>query len=145
MYFEDFKIDQVFDLGELSLKEEDIISFAKEYDPLKIHIDHDYAKDSIFNGIISSGFHHFTIFWKRFVKMGFADHVVAGIKADFNWINPCYPDKKLYAYSKILDKKESKKKTRGKIYWTMIIKDEDQKIILDLKVTTVVKKRCLDD
>ena len=56
LYFEDFTEGQVIELGTLPpLTEEEIIAFAKEWDPQPFHTDPVAAKGSIYGGLIASG------------------------------------------------------------------------------------------
>lgn len=56
LYFEDFTEGQVIELGTIpSLTEEEIITFARQWDPQPFHIDPAAAKDSIYGGLIASG------------------------------------------------------------------------------------------
>lgn len=58
LHFEDFAPGQVFQLGSFPpLAEEDIISFARQWDPQPFHIDPERAKESMWGGIIASGWH----------------------------------------------------------------------------------------
>ncbi len=54
-YVEYFKKGDIFDLGMHSFSEEEIVDFAKKYDPFPFHIDRNAAEKSVFSGIISSG------------------------------------------------------------------------------------------
>ena len=56
-YFEDFKVGDVIPMGQRTLTAEEIISFAREYDPQPFHVDETAAKDSLFGGLIASGWH----------------------------------------------------------------------------------------
>lgn len=56
-YFEDFEPGQDIDLGTRTVTEEEIVAFAREYDPQPFHVDHDAAAQSIFGGVIASGWH----------------------------------------------------------------------------------------
>lgn len=56
-YFEDFHPGQVIDLGSKTVSEEEIIAFARQFDPQPFHVDHDAAADSIFKSVIASGWH----------------------------------------------------------------------------------------
>ena len=56
LYFEDFTEGQVIELGPLApLTEKEIIGFAREWDPQPFHVDPVAAKDSIYGGLIASG------------------------------------------------------------------------------------------
>lgn len=56
-YFEDFYPGQEIELGERRVTEEEIIAFAREYDPQPFHVDREAAAASIYGGVIASGWH----------------------------------------------------------------------------------------
>lgn len=66
-YFEDFEVGEVYELGSQTLTEEEIIEFAREFDPQPFHIDPEKAKDSFFGGIIASGWHTTAIYMRLLV------------------------------------------------------------------------------
>lgn len=54
-FLEDFKVGQIFAFRASLLSEDEIISFAREWDPQWLHTDQDYARQ-IRGGLIASGF-----------------------------------------------------------------------------------------
>jgi acyl dehydratase len=56
-YFEDFEPGQDIDLGLRTVTEEEIVAFARDYDPQPFHVDRDAAAHSIYGGVIASGWH----------------------------------------------------------------------------------------
>ncbi len=56
-YFEDFHPGQEIDLGERSVSEEEIVAFARQFDPQAFHVDREAAARSIYGGVIASGWH----------------------------------------------------------------------------------------
>ena len=56
-YFEDFHEGQEIDLGIRTVTEEEIIDFATRFDPQPFHVDRDAAAQSIYGGVIASGWH----------------------------------------------------------------------------------------
>jgi acyl dehydratase len=56
-YFEDFYPGQEIDLGTRSVTEEEIIAFASAFDPQPFHVDKEAAAQSIYGGVIASGWH----------------------------------------------------------------------------------------
>ncbi|MDQ3945603.1 MAG: MaoC family dehydratase [Actinomycetota bacterium] len=58
LHFEDFLPGQVIELGTFPpVSEDDIISFARQWDPQPFHTDPERAKQSMWGGIIASGWH----------------------------------------------------------------------------------------
>ncbi len=66
-YFEDFVVGSSISLGSHQFTEEEIIEFAKKFDPQPFHIDREAAKDSIFGGIIASGWHTCSVMMRLLV------------------------------------------------------------------------------
>ena len=56
-WFEDITIDEPFPLGSHTFTQDEIIDFAKLYDPQYFHIEPEQAQHSHFGGIIASGWH----------------------------------------------------------------------------------------
>ncbi|MFY9329982.1 MAG: MaoC family dehydratase [Georgfuchsia sp.] len=56
-YWEDFPLGSTRDCGEATLTTEEIVQFARQYDPQPFHVDEAAATASKFGGIIASGMH----------------------------------------------------------------------------------------
>jgi acyl dehydratase len=57
LHFEDFRVGQTFDLGEHKLSADEIIAFAREFDPQPMHTDPEAAERGILGGLVASGWH----------------------------------------------------------------------------------------
>ncbi|MEO5807746.1 MaoC family dehydratase [Devosia sp.] len=66
-WFEDIGIDEVFPLGSHTYSTEEIIRFAKAYDPQYFHLDPEAAKLSHFGGLVASGWHTVSIGHRKMV------------------------------------------------------------------------------
>ena len=53
------------------MKKENMLNFSNELDPLKIHNDPEYAKNTRFGDIIAPGVLTFMSIWAKFVETGF--------------------------------------------------------------------------
>ena len=56
-YFDDFHPGQEIAAGSRSVTEAEIVAFAREFDPQPFHVDQEAAAESIFGGVIASGWH----------------------------------------------------------------------------------------
>ncbi|MFC6796551.1 MULTISPECIES: MaoC family dehydratase [unclassified Haladaptatus] len=54
-HFEEFEAGQTFEFGSVTLSEAEIIEFAETYDPQPFHVDPEAAAESMFGGLIASG------------------------------------------------------------------------------------------
>lgn len=66
-HFEDLSAPFTYELGKTTLDEAEIIAFAKLYDPQPFHLDAELAKDSIFEGLVASGWHTAAIYMRMLV------------------------------------------------------------------------------
>jgi len=57
LYWEDFREGEVREFGRTTVKHDDIVRFASEFDPQPFHLDDAAAAHSIFGGLIASGWH----------------------------------------------------------------------------------------
>jgi acyl dehydratase len=57
LYWEDFREGEVREFGSLTVKHEDIVRFAAEFDPQPFHLDDAAAAKTIYGGLIASGWH----------------------------------------------------------------------------------------
>ena len=56
-YFEDYVPGAVHEFGSIPVDEQEVIEFGKRYVPLPYHVDKEAAKESIYGGVIASGWH----------------------------------------------------------------------------------------
>ena len=57
LYWEDLQNEGSVEIGSHTFTEEEIIAFARQFDPQPFHVDPEAAKKSFFNGLIASGWH----------------------------------------------------------------------------------------
>jgi acyl dehydratase len=67
MYLEDILLGHASEIGSYTFTEEDIIAFARKYDPQPFHIDKDAAAAHEFGGLVASGFHVGSIWMKLMI------------------------------------------------------------------------------
>jgi acyl dehydratase len=56
-YFEDYVEGDVHRFGSIAVEGDEVVAFAKRFDPQPFHIDPEAAKLTQFGGIIASGWH----------------------------------------------------------------------------------------
>ena len=54
LFFEDFEPGSVHELGRRTVTEEEIVAFARQFDPQLFHLDPEAARESVFGGLIAS-------------------------------------------------------------------------------------------
>lgn len=99
IHLEDVEVGQVIEFGRISVSKDDIITFARAYDPQPMHLDEAAAKASIVGGLCASGFHSCAIMMRML-----ADNLIntkwttslgsPGID-ECRWLKPLFPDQTL--------------------------------------------------
>jgi acyl dehydratase len=56
-YFEDYEPGSVHEFGMITVDEEGIVAFGKQFDPQLFHTDSEGAQSTIYGGLIASGWH----------------------------------------------------------------------------------------
>lgn len=93
LYFEDLAPGQVVELGSVPVTQEEIVDFARRFDPQSFHVDPVAAKDSVFGGLIASGWHTGAMWMRLYVDAlldGAASMGSPGIE-ELRWLAPVRP------------------------------------------------------
>ena len=124
-----------FDFGECILSEEDIISFAKAFDPLPFHTDKRLAGQTIFKGLIASGPHLFNHFYQREWLPRFGKTVICGLGVS-NWkfIKPVYANRKIHCSLIILSLKPDDKIDGTAVSWLFEFFNEKKELVQVLQM-----------
>ena len=108
-YFEDFPEGLEVDLGEVSLTADEIIAFARQYDPQPMHTDPEAARSSIYGGLIASGWHTVGAYMRLLVDQVIGDSASIGSPGidSLRWLKPVRPGDRLRARFVVLESKLS--------------------------------------
>ena len=92
-YFEDFTPGQVIELGQRTIEKDEIIAFARQFDPQPFHTDEDAAKHSIFGGLIASGWHTGSLMMRMLYDGLVKDTMSMGSPGvdELRWLEPVRP------------------------------------------------------
>jgi acyl dehydratase len=117
-YFEDFEPGHVFELGSRTVTADEIVAFARDWDPQPFHTDEEAAAASVFGGLIASGWHTGAMWMRLYVDavlLGAASMGSPGIE-ELRWLAPVRPGDTLYARLTVLEAKPSERRPdRGTI------------------------------
>ncbi len=102
MWFEDFPLGEKTVLGSYTFTEDNIVAFAKKYDPQPFHVDKRAAEASIYGGLIASGWHTAAVWMKLMIAHRRAriaageesaqeNFVSPGVR-ELKWLRPVRPD-----------------------------------------------------
>ncbi|MFP6716684.1 MAG: MaoC family dehydratase [Alphaproteobacteria bacterium] len=127
-YFEDFRVGQVIELGSCTVSKDEIIAFARKFDPQPFHIDEAAAERSIYGGLIASGWHTGSLFM-RLLYDGLLSHAASmgsPGQDELRWIKPVRPGDTLSARGLVEELIPSRSKPdRGLIRTTYEVFNQD--------------------
>jgi acyl dehydratase len=112
IHLDDFTPGQVHHLGERTLSRDEIVAFARDWDPQPFHLDEQAAAASIYGGLIASGWHTVCAFMRLFAD-GLLNRAAAmgspGID-ELRWLQPVRPGDRLDARLEVLEVRPSRSK-----------------------------------
>jgi acyl dehydratase len=103
--FDDFEPGQIYELGTKTVTEDEIIDFARQFDPQPFHVDPEAAKESDFRGLIASGWHTGAMWMRLYVDSllgGASGQGSSGIE-ELRWLVPVRPGDTLSARLTVLE------------------------------------------
>src|SRR5437867_5825139 len=108
-YFEDLKAGDRFKSETYAVSEEQLISFAREFDPQPFHLDATVARETMFKGLIASGWHTAAITMRLFVQtLNFAEGAIGLGVDELRWPNAVRPGDVLTVETEIVDARPSR-------------------------------------
>jgi acyl dehydratase len=105
LYFEDFEAGRTYELGSHTVTEDEILDFARSWDPQPFHVDPDAAKSSPFGGLIASGWHTGSLWMRLYVTSMLGDAAAMGSPGieELRWLAPVRPGDTLTARLVVLE------------------------------------------
>lgn len=143
-YFEDYLQGKTFEYGAITLTADDIIEFARRFDPQPIHIDPEAAERGPFKGLIASGWHTASLTMRLLVDH-FISHVASmaspGVD-EIRWLIPVRPGDTLSIRVTILEAKRSRSKPdRGVVHSFVEVMNQNRDIVMTFKPMSIVRCR----
>ena len=111
-YWEDFKVGEVEKIGGKRVDKEEIVAFAKQYDPQPFHIDETAAKQSMYGGLIASGWHTCAMVMRMMCDAYMLQSASVGSPGidNLKWLKPVRPGDTINARRTTLETRTSKSK-----------------------------------
>lgn len=114
-WFDDFRVGQRFETDGYTFTESGIIDFALQYDPQYFHLDRERAVESIYGGLIASGFHTLAVVFRLIVQARVFGPGNMGGKGmdDLRWQRAVRPGDTIRATCEVLELLPSSRPDRG--------------------------------
>jgi acyl dehydratase len=144
-YFEDFVVGQVHKpSGRVRVETNEIIAFAKQFDPQPFHLDEDAARKSIFGRLVASGWHTAALTMRLIAGSEYrAATGTIGLGFDgLRWPIPVHPGDELRIESEVLEMRTSKSRPdRGLLKIRTRTFNQDGEVVQELIANAMVPRR----
>ncbi|MCC5857492.1 MAG: MaoC family dehydratase [Ectothiorhodospiraceae bacterium] len=144
LFLEDFLAGRVWTGGPRAIDQDEIVAFARAYDPQYFHLDPELARSSPLGVLCASGIQTFAIAHRLMVDalLGQTDVVAGGGMDQFRMRLPVVPGDRLYVRVEVQGvKPHSRRPDRGWVIFLVHLTREDGETVLDYQTTILVMRR----
>ncbi len=141
MYLEDIQISSQKTVENIVIDKDEMLDFAKKYNPVKIHTDVEYAKKTRFGDVIAAGMMSFLSVWSHYVQVDFAgDDLVAGKSTSVEWSKPVFAGDVLRGVATVTGL-SFRNEHNGLLTVTIDVFNQNDEKVLTSVVESIVKRR----
>jgi acyl dehydratase len=143
-FFEDYPVGEIAEFGDYLITEAEVLSFAAQYDPQPFHLDQAAGADSIYGGLIASGWMTASVAMRMMV-----DHYISprssmgspGID-ELRWLRPVRPGDRLRLRVSVVDARASQSKPdRGMVQFLEEVVNQEGTTVMTLKGFGIYARR----
>jgi acyl dehydratase len=148
LYLEDFTPGRVFELGARTVTADEIVAFAREFDPQPFHLDDEAARKSPFGGLIASGWHSCAILMRLWCDAVLVRSVALGSPGvdEVRWHRPVRPGDLLTGRGEVVEMRPSERRPeRGSATVRMTLANQDGEVVLSFVGRGLFARRPDDD
>ena len=145
IYFEDLQIGAETDFGSYPVTREEVLEFARKYDPQPFHLSDEAAAKTHFGRIAASGWHTaamaMAVIARHVVK-----HEQAGLGSpgidELRWKKPVYPGDTIHVRGRIIDKTPSRSRPdMGSFRTETIVTNQDGETVMSFQSIVLIRRR----
>lgn len=144
-YFEDYRVGDEYKTVTYTVGKEEIIEFAKKWDPQPFHIDETAAAASIFGGLTACSAHIFALYCitSQQWQLGVEQQALASLGFDEMRMHmPVYAGDTLYCNNKVEMVRASKSKPdRGIVATRCELVNQREEVVYSILSTYLMKRR----
>ena len=143
-YLEDYIPGATYEFGEEHLSEQELLAFARRYDPQDKHADPVAAAKSPFGGLIASGWQTGALMMRLYAAY-YLSHVAAiaspGID-ELRWTKPVRPGDRLRIRVTVIEARASRSKPdRGLLRSTVEVLNQNDEVVMSMIAMNMMLRR----
>ncbi len=142
---EDIAVGDVARFGSYRVKREEVLAFAKAYDPQPFHLSEEAAAATHFGRLSSSGWHTasmaMAMIVAHFRETGFQSLGSPGVD-ELRWLKPVYPGDTLHCETEVLETRRSASRPEMGFVtsrWTVL--NQDDVAVMTMRPTVMIRTR----
>jgi acyl dehydratase len=142
-FFEDYLVGATYECGSITVSEEAIIAFARNYDPQTMHVDRDLAAAGPFGEIIASGWHTIALTMRQIVDNFLPHNGLAAPGIDeVRWPLPVRPGDTLTVRVTVEQARRSRSKPdRGLIHSLIETLNQNGDVVMTMRPVNLIRCR----
>ena len=142
-YFEDVAVGDIMRFGRYEVTKEEIVEYARQFDPQPFHLDEEAGRQSMFGGLIASGWHTGAMFIRMVVEHMTPVHATTGAMGfdDLKWLKPVRPGDTLTGRTEVLETWPSKSKPIGFVRRRVEMVNQHGEVVVAIVGITMYRRR----
>ena len=145
LYFEDLEIGAETCFGSYHVTREEVLEFARKYDPQPFHLSDEEAAKTHFGRIAASGWHTCAMTMAVIARYVVEDEQ-AGLGSpgvdELRWLKPVYPGDTLHVRSKIIEKTPSRSRPEmGSFRSSTVVTNQNGVPVLTFISIVLIRRR----
>ena len=143
-YFEDYVPGSVHEFGSIVVDEQEVLDFGRRFVPLSYHIDKEAAKQSIYGGLIASGWHTAALMMRTYTENYLSQVANLGSPGgdELRWDKPVFPGDELSVRATVLEARRSESRPdRGIVRTFVEVLNQKREVVMSIKMVNFVRGR----
>jgi len=140
-YFEDYIPGDAYEFGAIKVNEREVIDFGKRYVPLSYHTDKEAAKNSLYGGVIASGWHTAALMMRLYTENYLSKLANLGSPGgdELRWPKPVFPGDTLSVRAPVLEARRSESRPdRGIVRTHIEVLNQNREVVMSMKMVNFV-------
>ncbi len=145
LFFEDLEIGNVEEFGQKHVDREEVIAFARDFDPQPFHLDDEAAKMSPFGKLCASGWHT-SAMTMRMIVDNLSGKGMAGMGSPgldmLRWRRPVFPGDVLRVRSTVVEKSDKPNRPEiGLMKSKTEVINQDDIVVMEMVTNVMILRR----
>jgi len=141
-FFEDYQAGLSDEFGSIAVEEEEVMAFGRRFDPQPFHTDPAAAEQSVFGGLIASGWHTAGLMMRLLVEHYLSPATSLGSPGidELRWLKPVRPGDVLSIRVTVLEATRSRSKPdRGIVRSLVEVLNQHREVVMSMKGINLVR------